>query len=116
MPATSISSNITDPIPATHPPGMRPVHPGEILEEVLKEGLRVSVKEAAQRLRVSRQTLHRIISGRAAITAEMAHRLGKLCGNGPELWAAMQMQHDLAVSRDHLADELDLIPGPDQAA
>lgn len=116
MSMTSTSNNTTEPIPATHPPGMRPVHPGEVLVEVLEEGLRISVKEAAERLRVSRQTLHRIIAGRSGVTAEMAHRLGKLCGNGAEIWAAMQMQHDLSVSRHHLGEELDLIPGPDQAA
>jgi plasmid maintenance system antidote protein VapI len=25
----------------------------------------------------------------------MALRLGKLCGNGPEFWLRLQMQHDL---------------------
>jgi addiction module HigA family antidote len=40
-------------------------------------------------------TLHRLLRGAQAITPEMALRLGKLCGNGPELWLRMQMARDL---------------------
>lgn len=121
MPRTSTSSNTTEPggppgvaVAAAREPGMRPVHPGEILEEILEEGLRVSITEAAARLRITRQTLHRILSGQSGVTAEMALRLGKLCGNGPDLWLALQAQHDLAAARPRLAAELEQIPGPEQ--
>lgn len=112
----STSNNTTEPIPAGVQPRMRPVHPGEILAEILEEGLHISISEAARRLRVTRQTLHRIIAGTSGITADMALRLGKLCGNGPDLWLALQAQHDLAVGRSRLGNELDLIPGPERAA
>jgi antitoxin HigA-1 len=100
-------------VAAAAEPGMRPVHPGEIVEEVLAEGLRLSVSEAARRLRVSRQTLHWIIAGRSEFTSEMALRLGKLCGNGPDLWLALQAQYDLTLGRLRLGGEHDLIPAPD---
>ncbi len=38
------------------------------------------------------------IRGRANVdpmTPEMALRLGKLCGNGPELWLSLQSHYDL---------------------
>jgi antitoxin HigA-1 len=35
------------------------------------------------------------LRGQQAVTPEMALRLGKLCGNGPEFWLRMQMAHDL---------------------
>jgi addiction module HigA family antidote len=54
-----------------------PIHPGMILSEDVLPALRMSVSEAARHLRVTRQTLHRIISGRTAVTPEMAVRLGK---------------------------------------
>lgn len=66
--------------------------------------------EAAAKLGVSRQTLHAILAETAAVTPEMAARLGKLCGNGPRLWLSLQQARDLwCVERD-LAEELRKIP------
>jgi len=46
---------------------------------------RRSVVEIVALLGVSRQTLHRMMSGSTAISPDLAVRLGKLCGNGSEL-------------------------------
>jgi len=67
-----------------------PTHPGEILRGDVLPALDLSVAEAARQLRVTRQTLHRVLSGRSGISPEMAVRLGKFCGNGPGLWLRMQ--------------------------
>lgn len=88
----------------------QPTHPGEILREDVLPALRLSVSEAARQLRVTRQTLHRVLSGRSAVTPEMALRLGRFCGNGPELWLRMQQAHDLWRAREELRAELDQIP------
>ena len=53
------------------------------------------MNEAAGQLGVSRVTLSRGINGRSAITAEMALRVAKWVGNGPEIWLHMQGQYDL---------------------
>jgi addiction module HigA family antidote len=71
------------------------VHPGELVREVVLDSLGMSVSEAAARLGVTRQTLHRILAGTTSVTPEMALRLGRFCGNGPELWLRMQVAHDL---------------------
>jgi addiction module HigA family antidote len=68
------------------------------------------VSEAARQLGVSRQTLHAIMSGRSAVTAEMALRFGKFCGNGPGLWMRMQQAFDLWLAQSELNGELDRIP------
>lgn len=81
--------------PVTERPARCPTHPGELLGEIIAEGLRLSVAEAARQLGVSRMTLYRVLRGVQAVTPEMALRLGKLCGNGPELWLRMQMARDL---------------------
>ena len=88
----------------------QPTHPGEILREDVLPELRLSVSEAARQLRVTRQTLHRILSGRSAVTPEMALRLGRFCGNGPDLWLRMQQDHDLWRARQELQSETDKIP------
>jgi addiction module HigA family antidote len=72
-----------------------PTHPGELLREVTLPATGESVMSASKKLGVSRQLLHRILAAQAPITPEMALRLGKFCGNGPNLWLAMQNSYDL---------------------
>jgi len=90
--------------------GRKPVHPGAILRlDVLPE-LGLTVSEAAKTLRVSRQTLHALLAGRAAVTPGMALRLGKLCGNGPQIWLNLQRAVDLHVATRRMAKILPTIP------
>ena len=97
---------------ATRPTRRRPpTHPGEILREDVLPALHLSVAEAARQLRVTRQTLHRILSGRSGVSPEMAVRLGKFCGNGPGLWLRMQQAYDLWHAEQRLREELEKIPG-----
>jgi len=95
---------------AKHPGGMEPVHPGELLREEVLPSLDMSVSEAARQLRVSRQTLHRVLSERSAVSPEMAVRLGRFCGNGPGLWLRMQAAHDVWHAERRLGGELEQIP------
>lgn len=97
---------------AKHPPGMEPTHPGSILRDDVLPALNVTVAEAARRLRVSRQTLHAILAERSAVSPEMAVRLGRFCGNGPELWLRMQTAHDLWHAERKLRREIQKIPLP----
>ncbi|MCP3962434.1 MAG: HigA family addiction module antidote protein [bacterium] len=94
----------------TRRPQRPPVHPGEILKGDVLPALGLSVSEAARQLRISRQTLHRILKGSHGITPEMALRLGKFCGNGPGLWLRMQQSFDLWKANEKLSDELRRIP------
>lgn len=69
-----------------------PPHPGAVIREYLGE---MSVTETAARLHVNRATLSRLLNGTAGISADMAIRLGEAFGTSAEMWAGMQMQHDL---------------------
>ena len=101
-------------MPANTPTPARPkrklTHPGEILREDVLPALGLTVTEAALQLRVTRQTLHRILSARSSISPDMAVRLGRFCGNGAEFWLRMQQAYDLWHAEQRLADELDKIP------
>jgi addiction module HigA family antidote len=55
-------------------------------------------------------TLHRVLRGEQAVTPEMALRLGKLCGKGPEFWLRLQMLRDLWRLVRTLAADLARIP------
>jgi addiction module HigA family antidote len=91
-------------------PRRPPTHPGELLREDVLPALNLSVSEAARQLRVTRQTLHRVLAGKSAISPEMAVRLGKFCGNGPGLWLRMQQRFDLWHAEKRLRLELEKIP------
>jgi addiction module HigA family antidote len=112
MRSGSTSSSTTEPrdYPVTERPARCPTHPGELLREILADRLKLSVAAAARQLGVSRMTLHRLLRGEQAVTPEMALRLGKLCGNGPELWLRMQMARDLWRLERTLRADLARIP------
>lgn len=87
-----------------------PTHPGAILREDVLPALNLSVSEAARQLRVTRQTLHRVLAETSGVSPEMAVRLGKFCGNGPGLWLRMQQAFDLWHAEQNLREELEKIP------
>ena len=93
-----------------------PTHPGALLREDVLPALRISVSGAAQALGVSRQMLHRILAEKAPVSAEMAVRLGKFCGDGPDIWMRMQAAHDVAKAKAAMGDELRRIPTARPAA
>lgn len=90
--------------------GLTPMHPGEMLREDVLPALGKSKAEIARLLRISRQTLYDILDEKQPVTPSMALRLGKLCGNGPDLWINLQRAYDLARVERQLADEIKKIP------
>ncbi len=70
-----------------------PSHPGAAVRIEL-EDLGLSITEAARRLRVSRRTLSEIVNEGRGISPEMALRLGRFFGDGPDIWLRMQMAWD----------------------
>jgi antitoxin HigA-1 len=73
----------------------RPTHPGEILREDILPALGMQVKELAEHLGVTRQSLSALLHEKRGVSVEMAQRLGQAFKNGARFWLALQMQHDL---------------------
>jgi addiction module HigA family antidote len=76
------------------------VTPGDILLEEFLEPLGVSRNRLAADLRVSAQTVGRIVKGERSITPDMAIRLSEYFGTTAEFWLNLQRDHDLRVARD----------------
>jgi len=72
-----------------------PSHPGELMREILTEHVKLPITEAAKRMQISRQSLHAVLTGESAVTADMALRFGRLTGAEPTLYVQMQARHDL---------------------
>src|SRR5688500_14039909 len=90
-------------------PKRAPTHPGALLREDVLPALRITVTDAAKHLKITRQQLHRVLSEQSAISPEMALRLGKCCGNGPDLWIRMQEAYDLWQARQRIGREIESI-------
>ena len=76
-----------------------PPHPGEFIREVYLEPFHISLRSAAEKLRVSPSTLSRLINGRSDLTPEMALKLSKALGRSAESWLTMQSNYDLWQAR-----------------
>ena len=72
-----------------------PAHPGEILAEITIPATGKSKAEIARLLGISRQTLYDILSRKQGVTPATAVRIGKLFGDGAEIWLRMQIEYDL---------------------
>ena len=84
-----------------------PTHPGAILrEDVLPNLPSMSASTFARCLGISLQTLNSVLTERAGISAVIARRLGKLLGNGPQLWLDLQTNYDLCQAEAKQNDEL----------
>lgn len=72
-----------------------PTHPGEILREDFMLPLSITQMDLAERIGVSFRTINEIVNCKRAVSPEMALRLGKLFGTGPEVWINLQSNYDL---------------------
>ena len=71
-----------------------PAHPGAVLKDIL-EGIPMTLGEFAAHIRVSRNTLSRILNERAAITPEMSLKLNEAFNqDSPDFWYKIQNQYD----------------------
>ncbi|MGB3471648.1 MAG: HigA family addiction module antitoxin [Erythrobacter sp.] len=85
--------------------GLAPMHPGELLREDVIPGSGLSKTAFAQRLGISREALHNVLSGKSSVSTILALKLGRLLGTSPEIWLNMQRQYDLAtLGPDKLAE------------
>ena len=80
----------------------KPLHPGEIIREILIEGAGLSVSQAAEQLDVNRTTLSRLLNGHAGISSDMALRLAKLLPNTDiYFWMNIQRDYDAWQAQRH---------------
>jgi antitoxin HigA-1 len=86
-------------IPNTRPLERRPIHPGEILRHEFLPDYGLTVKELADAIGVSRQSVNELLRERRSLSPAMALKLGQLFGNGPEFWLNLQRSVDVYEAR-----------------
>lgn len=90
--------------------GLDPMHPGELLREEILPAIGLNEIEMAENLSLDETAVADVVHERAPVTADMALRLAKLCGNSPAFWLNLQRDYDLGRLAPAMANELDAIP------
>lgn len=85
-----------------------PVHPGELLREILDE-LGISAYALAKSIGKAPIQVSRILSGRSAISATMARLIGAALGTTAQYWVNLQAHYDLEIAIRN-SPPLDVIP------
>jgi addiction module HigA family antidote len=85
---------------------MEPVHPGEILLEEFLIPMHLSQNKIATDLGVPPRRINEIVHGKRRITADTALRLAHYFNMSPQFWLGLQMDYDLDVEADRLAERL----------
>jgi addiction module HigA family antidote len=86
---------------------LKPVHPGEILLEEFLKPMGLSQNHLALRIGVPARRINEIVLGKRGITADTVLRLGRYFGMSPQFWLGLQMDYDLDVTADKLAERLE---------
>lgn len=87
-----------------------PAHAGELVSEWLdglkEEGQTITVTELADRIKVTRTLLSRIIHGKAPVSANIALRLHDALGISADLLMRVQSKHSLWVESQKQRPEI----------
>lgn len=81
-----------------HENGMRPVHPGEVLNNEYLQPLAVTPGELARALHVPPSSIHALIDQRHGIDAELAIRLATALGTSAHFWLNVHNQYELRMA------------------
>jgi addiction module HigA family antidote len=83
--------------------------PGEILIEEFLKPMGLTQYRLAKEIGVSQRRIGEIIAGKRAITTNTGLRLSRFFGLSDGFWERLQIDYDLAVAKDEMAETLNRI-------
>ena len=83
-----------------------PVHPGEVLAEEFLKPMALSQNRLALDIRVPARRINEIVHGKRRISPDTALRLARYFDMSPQFWLGLQMDYDLDVAEDELAEQI----------
>ncbi len=97
------------------PRRLPPIHPGEVLRELLHEA-GLTANALALALRVPANRIGGIVKGERGITADTALRLARYFGTSAQMWMNLQAKYNLAAAADVLSRRIEKEVLPHRAA
>src|SRR6266542_438986 len=86
---------------------LRPIHPGEILQEEFLSPLGLSQYRLAKETSVGPRRINEIVRGTRSISADTALRLARYFGTSERFWLNLQTRYDLEVEHDRAGDRIE---------
>ena len=86
---------------------LRPVHPGEVLQEEFLVPMGLSQSRVALAIGVHPRRINEIVLRKRGISADTALRLAKFFGTSAELWLGLQKDYELDVATDEVGELID---------
>lgn len=84
-----------------------PIHPGEILLEEFLKPMDISQNRLAIDIRVPARRIYEIVLKKRRISPDTALRLAKYFNMSSQFWLGLQMDYDLDVAQDILAEKIE---------
>lgn len=85
---------------------LKPIHPGEILNEEFLKPLGITQYRLAKDISVPPIRISEIVRGMRALSADTALRLARYFGTTADFWMNLQNHYDLEIQKDLLKDRI----------
>lgn len=85
--------------------GLPPIHPGELLQEILQDR-GMSQAAFARAIDVSPMRISHVVREERPVTADLALRFGRAFGQAPQFWLNLQTAYDLKIAERELKGSL----------
>ena len=82
---------------------MRPIHPGEVIQEEYLKPLNMSANALAVALRVPAPRINDVIRQKRGVSIDTALRLARYFNTTPQFWMNLQISYDLKMAKQNMA-------------
>ena len=85
---------------------LKPIHPGEILNEEFLKPMKISQYRLAKDISVPARRINEIVKAKRSISTDTALRLAMYFGLSERFWVNLQSRYDLETEKDRLGNRL----------
>ena len=85
---------------------IKPILPGEILEEEFLIPMGISSYKLAKDIKISATRVSEILKGKRRITVDTALRLSRYFGNSVEFWVGIQADYEIRKAKKDMENQL----------
>ncbi len=86
---------------------LKPIHPGEVLQEEFIKPFGLTTETLAAGTNISVALIKKITSKQIALTADIALRFARFFGTSAQFWLGLQTDYDLDVAKSKIGNKLE---------
>ena len=85
---------------------LAPIQPGRVLAQEFRKQMSLGQNRLALDIRGPARRINEIVHGKRRISPDTALRLARYFDMSPQFWLGLQMDYDLDVAEDELAEQI----------